>query len=157
MSKTQSKARRQISSRAWRLGAASVVASGVACAAIVPASAMAAPAVKKPQTVSYNVPVKPLALASGKTVKATAVVTSPQANVSNWWNQKTVNAVVRKGVNGGYQSPYQAQGYQCVPKVKPQSNGSSITSFNCKLQGADVPTTVRLSYNVVYRGDTASG
>lgn len=119
-----------------------------ACLAVLPGGALAA----KPLTKSYSVTVKPIALAHGKTVKAKATITSPEAKVKSWWSQKTVAAVVRKGVNGGYQRPYSSEGYSCKPVVKGET-----TSFTCTLRGADVPTTIRLTFAVVYRGDNASG
>jgi hypothetical protein len=125
------------------------IALGIlACLVFVPAAALAA----KTTTVNYTVTVKPLALAKGKTVKAKAVVTAPESKVKDWWSQKTVAAVVRKGVNGGYQSPYKSEGYSCTPVVRGEK-----TSFTCKLRGADVPTTIKLTFTVVYRGDTSSG
>jgi hypothetical protein len=106
----------------------------------------------QPLTTSYSVGVNPTALASGKTVKAKLTVTSPEASVKSWWAPKTVAAVVRKGVNGGRQTPYSSEGYRCTPVVRGET-----TSFTCKLRGADVPTVVRLTFAVVYRGDQASG
>jgi hypothetical protein len=44
------------------------------------------------------------------------------------------------------------KGYRCTPTIRGEK-----TTFDCKLMGADVPTTIRLSFTVVYRGDTASG
>jgi hypothetical protein len=119
-----------------------------ACLAVVPAGAFAAKPIQK----EYKVKVNPMALAKGNTVQAKAIITAPEAKVQSWWNQKTVAAVVRKGVNRGYQSPYSSEGYRCTPIIRGEK-----TTFNCKLMGADVPTTVRLSFTVVYRGDTASG
>jgi hypothetical protein len=120
------------------------------CAAVLPGAGLAAAA--KPLTVSYNVTVKPLALAHGTTVRAKATVTSPEATVKSWWSQKTVAAVVRKGVNGGRQTPYSSEGFRCTPVVRGET-----TSFTCKLVGADVPTTVRLTFAVIFRGAQASG
>jgi hypothetical protein len=121
---------------------------GAALLASMPAAALAAKPIQK----SYAVQVKPIALANGHTVKVNVLVTAPEAKVRSWWSASTVSAVVRKGVNGGYQRPYRAEGYRCTPVVRGEK-----TSFTCKLVGADVPTTVRLSFTVVYRGDTASG
>jgi hypothetical protein len=133
--------------RITRAGA--LIGAATAAVALAPAAALASPThIDK----TYRVSVKPMALAHGSSVKANVDVTSPQNKVSGWWNQKTVSSVVRKGVNGGFQSPYQAQGFACTPVVKGQT-----TSFTCKLRGADVPTTVTIKFNVVYRGDTASG
>jgi len=117
-------------------------------ALIVPAAALAA----KPLTLEYPVTVKPLALAKGKTVKTKVVVTAPETKVKNWWSRATVSKVVQKGVNGGYQRPYQSEGYNCKAKVKGET-----TSFACTLKGADVPTMVKLTFAVVFRGSTPSG
>ena len=95
-----------------------------------PAGALAVKPIRK----SYAVQVKPMALASASTVKASVIVTAPEAKVSSWWSAGTVSAVVRKGVNGGYQRPYAAQGYRCTPVVRGEK-----TSFTCKLVGADDP------------------
>jgi hypothetical protein len=127
-------------------GGALALAVGLLVA--LPVAAFAA----KQLTVSYGVTVKPLALANGNTVKAKAVVTSPEAKVKGWWSRKSVTAVVRKGVNGGYQRPYSSEGFRCTPVIRGET-----TSFTCKLRGADVPTTIKLTFAVVYRGDTASG
>ncbi len=121
---------------------------GAALLASMPAGALAAKSIRK----SYAVQVKPMALAKGNTVKVNVIVTAPEAKVRSWWSANTVSAVARKGVNGGYQRPYLAEGYRCTPVVRGEK-----TSFTCKLVGADVPTTVRLTFTVVYRGDTASG
>jgi hypothetical protein len=125
-----------------------------ACLAVVPAGALAAKPAStvKPINKEYKVSVKPTALAKGNTVQVKATITAPEAKVQSWWSQKTVAAVVRKGVNGGYQSPYASEGYRCTPVIRGEK-----TTFNCKLMGADVPTTIRLNFTVVYRGDTASG
>jgi hypothetical protein len=119
-----------------------------ACLAVVPAGALAAKPIQK----EYQVKVNPMALAKGNTVQVKATITAPEAKVQSWWNQKTVAAVVRKGVNGGYQRPYMSEGYRCTPIIRGEK-----TTFNCKLMGADVPTTINLNFTVVYRGDTASG
>jgi hypothetical protein len=118
--------------------------------AALPSAGLAAAA--KPLTASYSVTVNPKALAKGNTVKVKVTVTTPEAKVKSWWSQKTVATVVRKGVNGGRQSPYKSEGYNCTPVVHGET-----TSFTCKLIGADVPTMVRLTFAVVYRGATRSG
>jgi|HubBroStandDraft_6_1064221.scaffolds.fasta_scaffold17256_4 hypothetical protein len=132
---------------------AAIVLMG-ACLAVVPAGALAAKPSNtvKPINKEYKVTVKPMALAKGNTVQVKATITAPEAKVQSWWSQKSVAAVVRKGVNGGYQSPYTSEGYRCTPVIRGEK-----TTFNCKLMGADVPTTIHLSFTVVYRGDTASG
>jgi len=121
-----------------------------ASVALMPVAAMAS----VPSSIhrTQNVNVKAMALAKGHTVKTQVDVQSPEGRVSQWWSQSTVAKVIQKGVNGGYQSPYQSQGFSCRPVVKGQT-----TSFTCKLRGADVPTIVTLKFNVVYRGDTRSG
>jgi hypothetical protein len=125
-----------------------------ACLAVVPAGALAAKpnSTVKPINKEYQVKVNPMALAKGNTVQVKATITAPEAKVQSWWSQKAVAAVVRKGVNGGYQRPYMSEGYRCTPIIRGEK-----TTFNCKLMGADVPTTIHLSFTVVYRGDTASG
>lgn len=130
-----------------RIGAAAL---GLAAAGLIALPGVASAA--KPLTLTYSVTVKPLALAKGNTVKARAVVTAPEAKVKSWWSRKSIAAIVRKGVNGGYQRPYSSEGFRCTPAVRGET-----TSFTCKLRGADVPTTVKLTFAVVYRGDTASG
>lgn len=126
----------------------------IAGIAAVPATAMAATPHKqvKQTKFTYKVPVNRMALAKGSTVTANGTVAWPQSNVSNWWNAGTVRRVVQAGVNNGRQSPYAKDGYRCTPTI----NGER-TNFVCKLQGADVPTTVTLRYSLIYRGDTASG
>jgi hypothetical protein len=128
------------------------VAAGLAGAAVVltPAAALAS----TPRAIhrDQKVDVHPMALAKGHTVNAQIDVQNPQSNVAGWWSRATVAKVVQKGVDGGYQSPYQSQGYRCTPVVRGET-----TSFTCRLRGADVPTTVTLKFNIVYRGDTASG
>jgi hypothetical protein len=66
--------------------------------------------------------------------------------VSQWWSRKAVSETVRKGVDGAYQMPYQAQGFSCIPVVQ-----GKTTQFTCKLKGADVPPIVTLRFNVDYR------
>jgi hypothetical protein len=128
-----------------------LIVAGVAAS---PAAAIAATPhhpVKR-SAFKYNVPVNRMALASGSTVLAKGTVTWPQPNVRGWWSANTINRVVRAGVNGGYQSPYSKAGFQCTPTIKGEH-----TNFVCKMQGADVPTSVNFRYSLVYRGDTASG
>lgn len=133
-----------------RVSGAILAAAFAALAAALPAAGLAATA--KPVTYNYNVSVKKLALASGTNVKAKVVVSAPEAKVKGWWSQATVAKVVRKGVNGGYQRPYKAEGYNCGVVVRGEK-----TNFTCNLHGADVPTSIRLTFSVVYRGENASG
>ncbi len=125
------------------------LAALAALAALPPAGEAAQP---RTATYNYNVSVNKLALAKGTNVKAKAVVSAPEAKVKGWWSQATVAKVVRKGVNGGYQRPYKSEGYRCAVVVHGET-----TSFTCTLHGADVPTSIRLTFAVVYRGDNASG
>jgi|ERR1700729_2484630 hypothetical protein len=134
----------------WRRALALRIGLLTACAAAVPAVALAANA--KSTTFKYNVPVNAKALAKGSTVVATGKVSAPEAKVNNWWSAGTIRTVVQKGINSGRQSPYSNNGFRCTPTIKGQN-----TNFVCSLKGADVPTTVTFSYSVVYRGDTASG
>jgi hypothetical protein len=124
--------------------AASLAIASVAAAG-VPAGALAASSSSSTKTLNYPVTVKKGILASGTKVSTRTVVTNPESSVSDWWNGRTIVSVVRTGVNGKYQSPYNAQGYQCTPTVSAKS-----TKFVCKLQGADVPTTVRLTFTANY-------
>jgi hypothetical protein len=135
---------------AGRVRGVALAAALAALAAALPAAGVAATA--KPVTYNYNVSVNKLALARGTNVKAKAVVTFPEAKVKSWWSQATVAKVVRKGVNGGFQRPYKTQGYNCGVVVK-----GATTRFTCNLHGADVATSIRLTFAVVYRGDNASG
>jgi hypothetical protein len=131
----------------WRSGAIMLALVG-ACVAWLPATALAA----KPLALTYTVTVKTLALARGNTVKVKGTVTSPEAKVKGWWSQKTVAAVVRKGVNGGRQTPYTSEGFRCKVVVR-----GELTSYSCTLIGADVPTIVRLNFAITFRGATRSG
>ena len=55
------------------------------------------------------------------------------------------SSVVRQGVNNGYQKPYMSQGFRCTPTLDGSMNASTAR-FTCKLQGADVPTAVTLTF-----------
>ena len=124
-------------SRSRRATAVGLVLASVVGAAAVPATSVAAPV----KHVGYTIQVKQGALAQGNTVRAKVTVTNPQSSVKGWWSRATIAKVVRKGVNGGYQMPYQSQGYNCTPIVR-----GNTTSFTCRLRGADVPTTVKLRF-----------
>ena len=120
------------------------LASGLVLAAVVPATAGAA-AARPAQTLHYSVAVNKNVLRSGQTVKASVAVFSPQASVSSWYGQASIDAVVRKAINGGYQRPFVSQGFRCTPTVHPNA-----TSFLCMLRGADVPTTVWVAFSAQY-------
>jgi hypothetical protein len=132
----------------WR-SLVAVAAIGLGAGAL-PAGGQAAQS--KSVTYHYNVSVKRLALAKGTNVKTKIVVTAPEASVKSWSSQATVGKVVRKGVNGGYQRPYTSEGYRCSVVVRGET-----TSYTCRIRGADVPTSIVLSFAVVFRGATRSG
>jgi hypothetical protein len=122
-----------------RLAALGLVAA-TAGAAVAPA-AHAGEA--QTTTVRYSVTVKQGALENGRTVRARAVVTNPEASVADWWGRSAITSVVRRAVNGGIQEPFGAQGFRCTPRVS-----GATTSYTCRLRGADVPTTIRLTFAV---------
>ncbi len=133
-----------------QIATASVVA--VVAAATLPTAGLAAASPTK--TVTYTVTVKKGVLVDNATsVRAKVLVTNPQRNVSDWWSRSTVNAVVRKGVNNGFEEPYNSQGYRCVPILDGAMNVSNA-NFTCRLRGADVPTTVRLTFTAPYNPPT---
>lgn len=133
-----------------QIATASVVA--VVAAATLPTAGPAAASPTK--TVTYTVTVKKGVLVDNATsVRAKVLVTNPQRNVSDWWSRSTVNAVVRKGVNNGFEEPYNSQGYRCVPILDGAMNVSNA-NFTCRLRGADVPTTVRLTFTAPYNPPT---
>ena len=141
-------------SRSFRLPRGRFVGRSAAVLAVaavaLPATAMAA--TPQQSTFKYNVPVKRMVLASGSHVAVNGKVTSPQANVKEWWSANTIKSTVQKGVNNARQMPYTANGFRCVPVIK-----GARTNFACSLRGADVPTIVNFRYSIIYRGDTASG
>jgi len=86
-------------------------------------------------------------------VVAKVLVMNPQSNVSDWWSRSTVTSVVRKGVNNGYQEPHSSQGYRCVPVLDGSMNASTAR-FTCRLRGADVPTSGRITFTAPYEPPT---
>ena len=50
---------------------------------------------------------------------------------------------------GGWKKPFRFEGFRCVPTFPDGLNGYQA-NFTCKLQGADVPTTVTLKFGVQY-------
>jgi PKD repeat protein len=133
-----------------QLAAGSLIAALSAGAALPAISeASAAPNVK--QTSTYAVTVNKGVLASGgRTVKAKAVVTNPQRNVSDWYSRSTIQKVVRKAANQGIERPFDYQGYRCTPVL---SGGAKapVAHFTCKLNGGDVPTTVKLTFAIPFK------
>ena len=130
---------------------AAIVASLGAVA--IPATANAATTTTQNHT--YHISVNPGILAGGQnTVTARVKVTNPENSVRDFWSRSTVQQVVRQGVNNGYQMPYMSQGFRCTPTLDGSMNASTAR-FTCKLQGADVPTTVTLTFTAPYLPPTA--
>ena len=130
---------------------AAVVASLGAVA--LPATANAATTTTQNHT--YHITVNPGILAAGQnTITANVKVTNPEKSVRDFWSRSTVQQVVRQGVNNGYQKPYMSQGFRCTPTLDGSMNASTAR-FTCKLQGADVPTTVTLTFSAPYLPSTA--
>jgi hypothetical protein len=136
-----------------KIAAVAALAATAAGAAVAPGAAQAA----SPTTsAAYTVSVKPGALAGGRTsVRATVLVTNPQSDVRAWWSRSTVSSVVRKGVNDGYQEPYFSQGFRCVPTLDGSMNASTAR-FTCRLRGADVPTSVRITFTAPFAWQVGS-
>ncbi|MBE2319824.1 hypothetical protein DVA67_027920 [Solirubrobacter sp. CPCC 204708] len=133
--------------------AAAVIASLGAVA--LPATAGAATTTTTTQNHTYHISVNPGMLAGGQnTVTARVKVTNPENSVRRFWSRSTVQQVVRQGVNNGYQKPYMSQGFRCTPTLDGSMNASTAR-FTCKLQGADVPTTVTLTFTAPYLPPTA--
>jgi hypothetical protein len=102
---------------------------------------------------TYKVSVNNNILVAGNQIGAKVTVKNPESTVSQWWNRSTVTSVVRAGINSGLEQPYSSQGYRCTPKII-QRDDSTIAGFTCRLQGADVPTTVKLSFTALYSPPT---
>ncbi|MDA0179440.1 hypothetical protein OJ997_03965 [Solirubrobacter phytolaccae] len=133
---------------------ASVALIGAMGVAAVPAAANAAQA-PAAQNHTYNIKVNKGILTNGQdVVKATVKVTNPQKNVRDFWSRSTVQQVVREGINNKYQKPYMSEGFRCTPTLDGSMNASTA-KFTCKLQGADVPTTVLLTFTAPYLPPTA--
>jgi hypothetical protein len=119
-------------------------------AGALPAVSSAATTTTTKKTSTYHIAVNKGILAGGAdTVTVKAVVSNPQKNVSDWYSRSTIQKVVRAGVNQKIQKPYTSQGYRCTPTLDGSMNASTAR-FTCKLQGADVPTSVTLTFTVPY-------
>jgi hypothetical protein len=106
-------------------------------------------------TKTYNISVDPAPLAGGADhVRAKVVVRNPERSVSDWYSRATVKQVVRRAVDRGIQKPFNYQGYRCVPVLDGSMNASTAY-FTCKLNGADVPTTVKLTFKIPFLPPTA--
>jgi hypothetical protein len=129
---------------------ATALVAAIGAGAAVPA-AQAATTTSTTRTSTYHVRVNDGILATGgNVVRVKAVVKNPEQSVRNWYSRSTIQRVVRKGVNGEYEKPYTSQGYRCVPVLN-GSMQSSTAKFTCKLRGADVPTTVKLTFTVPFK------
>jgi hypothetical protein len=130
---------------------AAVAASATLCAIALPAAAEAAVTPTTTiQTHTYHVKVNDGVLAGGQnTITANVKVTNPENTVRRFWSRTTIQQVIRDGVNQGTQMPYQSEGFRCTPVLDGSMNASTAR-FTCKLQGADVPTTVVLTYSAAY-------
>ena len=116
------------------------------------ASAAQAP---KTQNHTYHIRVNDGVLTNGQdTITANVKVTNPENSVRDFWSRSSVQQMVRAGVNNGIQKPYNSEGFRCVPTLDGSMNASTAR-FTCKLQGADVPTTVTVTFTAPYLPATA--
>jgi len=130
---------------------ATALVAAIGAGAAVPAAQAATTTTTKTRTSTYHIRVNDGILAGGgDVVRVKSVVTNPEQSVRNWYSRSTIQKVVRKGVNNEYQKPYNSQGYRCVPVLNGSMNASTA-KFTCKLQGADVPTTVKLTFTVPFQ------
>jgi hypothetical protein len=131
-------------------GATAIVAALGAVA--IPAAASAAPpSTTTIQRHTYHIAVAPGVLAGGQNrVTVRVKVTNPESSVRRFWSRTTVKQVVRQGVDQRIQMPYMSQGFRCTPTLDGSTNASTAR-FTCKLQGADVPTTVTLRFKAAYQ------
>ncbi|RKQ93015.1 hypothetical protein C8N24_2874 [Solirubrobacter pauli] len=107
------------------------------------------------QSHTYHVSVKPGTLANGQdTVTANVKVTNPENSVRRFWSRSTIQSMVREGIDNGYEMPYMSQGFRCTPVLDGSMNASTA-HFTCKLQGADVPTGVTVTFTAPYLPPTA--
>ncbi len=140
-------------SLAKRLAAGTVVAA-LTVGAAFPAVGAAATTTTVKQTSHYRFSVAKGVLAGGgHHVRAKVVVTNPDPAVGNWYSRSTIRKVVRKAANNGIQKPYRSQGYRCVPVLEGSMNASTA-HFTCRLRGADVPTTVKLTFAIPFKPAT---
>lgn len=102
---------------------------------------------------TYKVRVNSTVLVAGNQIGVKVLVKQPESSVSQWWSASTVTKVVRAGINNGLEQPYQSQGYRCTPKVVTRPD-TTVTSFTCRLRGADVPTTATLYFTALYSPPT---
>ncbi len=138
-----------------RNAVAAALIAVVSAGAAVPAAQAATTTTTTTRTSVYHIRVNDGILAGGgDVVRAKVVVKNPDSSVRSWYNRSTVQKVVRKGVNNQIQKPYRSQGFRCVPVLDGSMN-ASVARFTCKLQGADVPTTVTITYTAAFMPPTA--
>jgi hypothetical protein len=135
-----------ITKKAVATALVAVAGAGVA----VPAAQASTTTTTTTKTSVYHIRVNDGILANGQNeIRAKVVVKNPESSVRDWYSRATIKKVVRKGVNNGIQKPYRSQGYRCVPVLN-GSMSASVAKFTCKLQGADVPTTVKLTFTAPF-------
>jgi hypothetical protein len=136
-----------------RKSAAALALAAAIGGAAIPAVASAAPAPTQNHT--YRITVNDGILTNGQnTVTANVKVTNPETSVRDFWSRTSVQKLVRAGVNNEVQKPYNSEGFRCVPTLDGSMNASTAR-FTCKLQGADVPTTVTVTFTAPYLPATA--
>ena len=130
---------------------ATALVAVVGAGAAVPVAQASTTTTTTTQTSVYHIPVNAGILANGHNeIRAKVVVQNPNPSVRDWYSRATIKKVVRKGVNNQIQKPYRSQGYRCVPVLNGSMN-ASVAHFTCKLQGADVPTTVTLTFHAAFK------
>ncbi len=129
---------------------AAALAAAIGAGAVVPAAQAATTTTTTTRTSVYHIRVNDGILAGGgNVVRAKVVVKNPDRTVRSWYSRATIQKVVRKGVNNQIQKTYRSQGYRCVPVLDGSMNASTA-HFTCKLRGADVPTTVTVTYTAAF-------
>ncbi len=129
---------------------AAALAAAIGAGAVVPAAQAATTTTTTTRTSVYHIRVNGGILAGGgNVVRAKVVVKNPDPTVRSWYSRATIQKVVRKGVNNQIQKTYRSQGYRCVPVLDGSMNASTA-HFTCKLRGADVPTTVTVTYTAAF-------
>ena len=118
-------------------------------AGVLPAASQAATTKTPTITKHYNVATGAIQANNERTVPVTVKVTNPENSVSSWWSKKNVQDVTDLAVTGGWKKPFRFEGFRCVPTF-PDGLSGYKADFTCKLQGADVPTTVTLKFGVKY-------
>jgi hypothetical protein len=136
-----------------RKSAAAVTLVAAIGAAVTPGVASAATATTQNHT--YHVTVDNGILTNNQnSVTANVKVTNPEPSVRDFWSRTSVQNMVRDGVDHGLQKPYNSEGFRCVPVLDGSMNASTA-HFTCKLQGADVPTAVTVTFTAPYLPPTA--